>query len=307
MRGELEVARAHLRSALHWAPKVTRKTGRTPSAVVYEIQFLTIAADIEWAARDYNASTAAAERGLAIARAHQERRPQPPLLTLLGGLASDLADWPRAYEAFETACAVAHELGNVSGEADALLKRAEAAFAAGQADSALALLDQAITLNHRGGSRRGLARSQFLRARVLSECGGVARQEGHDDAAAVFALALQTFQQMQSEPDVCVVLAFLAEHHRRRGALDEALRAAQDVMARLARGVSLTGTGQGELARLNCQRVLAACGDARAAPLMATLRAEMQATLDRFADASVRERFVAAAPWRREIQSARTG
>ena len=72
-------------------------------------------------------------------------------------------------------------------------------------------------------------------------------------------------------------------------------------MAQLERSISLAGTGESELARLHCQRVLAAFGDVRAGPLMASLREEMQATAARFADAAMRERFLDAAPWRREI------
>jgi hypothetical protein len=109
---------------------------------------------------------------------------------------------------------------------------------------------------------------------------------------------------MHAEPDVCVVQAFLAEHHRQRGELGSAQRLAADVLTRLERGISLAGTEQGDLARLCCYRVLAASGDARAGPLLAALQSELRTALARFADPATRERFLDAAPWRREIMAA---
>jgi hypothetical protein len=129
-----------------------------------------------------------------------------------------------------------------------------------------------------------------------------------DEAATheAFATALRMFDQMDAEPDVCTVQAFLAEHHRQRGELGAAQRLAADVLTRLERDISLAGTEQGDLARLCCHRVLAASGDARAGPLMATLQSELQAALARFADPATGERFLDAVPWRREIMSAQS-
>ncbi len=185
----------------------------------------------------------------------------------------------------------------MTGEAAALLSLAGASFAAGQVQAALAQVDRTIEVHERGGQRRGLAQGHLLRARVLSALG--------DEAAThkAFATALLMFDQMHAEPDVCTAQAFLAEHHRQRGELGAAQRLVADVLTRLERGVSLAGTEQSDLARLCCQRVLAASGDARAAPLMTALQSELRAALARFADPAMGERFLDAAPWRREIMA----
>lgn len=297
-RGELDVARSHVQKGLGWARQVTEPTTHDYWVVVtHEIQLLTIAATIEWAAHDYTAAAAAAEHGLALARSTGERRPQYPLLNLLGSLALELGDWPEALRLYESALALSHEIGQVTGEAAALLSLAGASFAAGQVQAALAQVDRTIEVHERGGQRRGLAQGHLLRARVLSALG--------DEAAThkAFATALLMFDQMHAEPDVCTAQAFLAEHHRQRGELGAAQRLVADVLTRLERGVSLAGTEQSDLARLCCQRVLAASGDARAAPLMTALQSELRAALARFADPAMGERFLDAAPWRREIMA----
>ncbi len=296
-RGELDVARSHVNKGLDWARQIPESTERGYTGQIYEIQSLTVAADIERSAHDYTAAAAAAEQALALARSAGERRPQNPLLNLLGQLALELGDWPEALRLFESARALSHEMGQVTGEAAALQNLAAASFAAEQVQAALAQVDRAIEVHQRGGQRRTLAQGHLLRARVLSALG--------DDAAhQAFATALLMFDQMHAEPDVCTVQAFLAEHHRQRGELGAARRLVADVLMRLERGVSLAGTEQGDLARLCCQRVLAADGDERAGPLMAALQCELQGALARFADPATRERFLDAAPWRREIMGA---
>ena len=299
-RGELDVARSYVQQGLRWARQMPEATVRDYRLLIHEIQLLTIAADIEWRAHDYGAAASAAEQGLELARSIGERRPQNPLLNLLGDLALDLGDWPEALRIFEAARALSHEIGQISGEANALEKLAGTSFAAGQLQTALAQIDRAIDLHERGGVQRRLARSHLLRARVLSVLG--------DEAAALeaFASALRVFERMHAEPDVWTVQAFKAEHHRQRGELGAAQRLVDDVLTRLERGVSLAGTEQGDLARLCCQRVLAAGGDARAGQLMTALKNELQAAVGRFADPATRERFLDAAPWRREIMSAQS-
>ena len=148
---------------------------------------------------------------------------------------------------------------------------------------------------------RPKAQCLLLRARVLSSLRGA----DATDIADAYRMAIEAYEKMRSEPNVCVVQAAFADHLRQRGELAPAKRLVDGVMAHLEHGMSLAGTGDGELARLQCQRVLAAAEDVRAAPLLASLQEEMSAIVARFADIAMRERFLDAAPWRREILATR--
>jgi class 3 adenylate cyclase/tetratricopeptide (TPR) repeat protein len=297
-RGEIEEARGHLKTALDWVPRIAgERYRRNRRPAVFEIQFLTISSHIEEVANNWDAAIATAQRALDKAIAIHDRQTESMLHLMVGNFVNDLGDHERASESYEAARSAAHTIGHVGREADAMRALAKVSLARGNWAAALRQIDLAIATHERSGLQRAKAQCLLWRGRVLSATPGA------DAAVTIEALekAIAAYESLRSEADVCVAQAFLADFLWRRGEFVPARALVSRVMMQVDRGLLLTAANYADVARLHLQRVLAADGDARAGPMLASLREDIKATLAGMADPAMRERFLDAAPWRREV------
>ena len=182
---------------------------------------------------------------------------------------------------------LARETGNRSVEASMHHTLAELLAAQGEPAAALESAQAGLLIMREIGDRR-------QEAETLTTCGDAAQALGQWHAAvAHFSAARDLFDQIDMPYWAQMPAAGLAAAWLAAGDGAAALAEVEAILARLDAGV---GAADRSGVLLDCYRVLAAVGDARADALLVSAHAELQQTLGQIDDAAQREAFVSRAP-----------
>jgi len=143
-----------------------------------------------------------------------------------------------------------------------------------------------------------------LETLALFALGNAELARGHYPAAkSAFERAQRVTLAIGSSMELNAV-AGLARVAMAEGDLALAMTHVESVLARTAETRTLTNTESPHLIRLVCYQVLAHAGDRRAAAVLATAHAELQAEAAAIADSALRESFLTEIPEQREIVAA---
>ena len=97
------------------------------------------------------------QQGLAILQSLNVPREVAPILSVLGVIAEMQGDYVTAREWQEQSRTIYHEIGEVGGEANGLLRLGNVAYTLGKFDEARRYYGQSLLLRERTGDRRGIA------------------------------------------------------------------------------------------------------------------------------------------------------
>jgi tetratricopeptide (TPR) repeat protein len=273
--------------------------------------------------------------GLAIARAAGDRNVQGYLHSNLGNTSMEGGDPGGAIAPYERAVAIFREIGDRSGLAGTLGNQATLLLTLGQPQRARVLIEENLRLCLEIGNRGAETSARATLAQALLTLGEPAAAREMAQAALGLARAIiDPFFEAQS-------LACLGDAHVALGewpAARELLAAARDrcdaiemrhkamePISGLARVALATGDRAGALdqvelilarqsagtgwdgdfaVRLVCWRVLAGCGDARAAAILASACADLRARAERINDPLLHQSFLAEVPAHRDLLAA---
>ena len=213
-------------------------------------------------------------------------------------IASVLGDFALSEVHHRQALALGRQAGWRLTEASAHFNLGQCALERGDIAAALACADAAFELARQIEERTIMARSFLLRADASEAAGDVSA------ALVAFEEARTRFEAIDAAPHVAIKSALIAEHCRLAGDLTRAAVEVSRVLDALAGGMSLDGTGEEMRVRHLCVKVLRATDDARAAPQLEALHADLQATAARIADAATRLAFLDNVQAHREIVAA---
>jgi tetratricopeptide (TPR) repeat protein len=246
---------------------------------------------------DVVASLEMSRQDLLICRELGNRHDETASLCNLGNCWLELGECTQARCNLDEGLRLARAVGRITVEPYALIGLSRLAL--WQGDDALALahaqlaVDTAIAVQDRLVGATGLfylgdaemalgrheaARAAFERARAVAMAIGVGN---HYDAEAGLARAA------------------LAQ-----GDMAGAMQAVDGLLGHLASGGTLAGTSWPVLIRLSCYHVLARAGDPRAAEVLASAHAELQARAAAITDTALRHGFLNNVPEHREIVAA---
>lgn len=180
--------------------------------------------------------------------------------------------------------------GSRRGEAIVLEDIALAEFALGQTEQALQTMSLALSIAREIGLRSTEGSTQLHRGLILTALGQHAQAQQALDAAGAIATELG---ESLTVLEVQAARAELLLAGSGPDAAGQALVVVQGLLQTLMQEPS-NSTGPCLPLRLHgsCHRVLAACGDARAAALLARARAELRLRSERIADTTTRREFL---------------
>jgi tetratricopeptide (TPR) repeat protein len=269
-----------------------------PGDDMYEIALRLVAASLHVNAFDYDRARELLleARELAAPRPHQRR-----LLCSchegLARLALDLLD-ESAAEHIEAAAVVALEIGQAVILAIMPLMRGRLAFAAGDHERAVRLMEQSCAMHEAiGGRLHGADTMQFL-GRALVE------MKRPSEARAAFERALEGHAAIGATADASADRVLIADTWCRDG---ESARAVELVEAELpaieALG-ALDPSAAGIAARAAVWRVFEAVGDMRAARQLDAAMTDLRRRTEKIRDPVARQRLLDGVPLYRELAAA---
>ena len=286
---------------------------------------------------DAAAGKALALDGLAAARAQGLRLVEARYLNALSVMASLLDDLVLGLEVARQSVVIERELGNPRNQAKMLCNLGSSLRCCGERAEARSCLELGLQLLREAGDRAA-------ESYALSELAALALWEGdaaqalrHAQAALAIAVGAQNreiecFVQLElGDAELALghceaaqaafvrsdAVAQAIDHHywhdaaagQARVALAQgdvagAMLLLHSVLAHQAAGGTLVGTASSALILLTCHRVLARAGDPRAAAVLASAHAELQARAASITDANLRESFLANIPEHRDVVAA---
>ena len=187
-------------------------------------------------------------------------------------------------------------MGNRASEAAPLSTLAKLALWQGDLAMALTHANAALAIST-------AVQDRFLCANALCTIGAAELGLGHDGAAAGAFERAQALGEAIGHGIRFEAAAGLARVALARGDVGGALASVDRLLAHMAGGASLAGTDTLEV-RLTCHQVLARAADARAAAVLATAHAELQARAATITDPALRHSFVNGVPVHRQIIAA---
>lgn len=251
---------------------------------------------------DLPAAIAAFESGLQMVRAAGNRDDEGIRLSNLGSCCSRLGDYAAARRHLDDALQVARLTGQRATEALVLLNVASAAHLAGDDPGALAYANAALDAAVETGQPDLEAYSRMVAGHAELGLGRL------DAAAEAYARSRDLLQALPLRPQQALdPVSGLARVALAGGRLGEALAHVEPLLAHLAAGGSFDGAEEPLLLPLTCYQVLRAAGDPRAAGVLATAMAELQAQAARIGDARARRGFLEQVPHHRELCAAWAG
>ena len=225
---------------------------------------------------------------------------QPGLqLNAMQGLAStdaDLCLWESSAAWATRMHDLAHTIGSVPLVAAALWHQAYAAKSMGQHAESIPLYVKVVALSRSCGDPR-------KEAIALQRLGIAHRTLGHaSDAWQCLSQSHALHQTLDDALEACITTGHAAWCELDLGLHDVALSGVSGLLERLA--ICALPAHETIEPRWACQHVLQALGDARAAPMLEQLFADVQASAAEVTDAAYRDRLTQASPVYRDIVAA---
>lgn len=289
----------------------------------------------------FEEATSAAAHALRLARAAGRPRIEASTLNQLGMMAFDRGDIDAAISHYQAALALHRAVGHVSNEGGTLCNLAFAALAVGDYDSAQAQFEQSAALCERVGQRQNRAiidinlgivallqgRPQLAAQhaqRALATLSTLGDRWAEAAALRVAGQAALQLGQLQAARDRCTqsrdlfdalkmenlaleAIAALAEEALARQDTAAALEHADEVLARLGRGVGIEGTDEPMRIHWATWRALRAAADPRASSVLAEARRELLTRAGRLLSPVQRQNFLQRVACHRELLAASGG
>ena len=287
-------AARHLEIGLAWAGRIESEITRMET----EGQLLTLSGMVSMHLTRLDEARGTLEAVLSRGETLGKPRLQLGALDNLAVVASSLGRWDEAAAWGERARALAQSIGSRSGVALAQLRLARAAEALGDLATARQWHEQNLPVFRAIGDRR-------QEAVALRHLGALHLQGGDAQAASpCCAQALTLHRSLDETIEACDVAASAALCQIRLGQTEAALSTVNTLLVRLSCDLAERPAHETIAMRWNCQQVLDALGDARAATLLEQLHADVQARATELTDAADRERLIQALPVFRAIAAA---
>jgi len=287
-------ASRHIETGLPWAGRIEAEKIRAET----ESQLLTLAGMVAMLLCRLEEARATLTAVLSRGEALGKPRLQLGALDNLALVASDLGRWDEAVAWAERMRALAQSIGAQSGVALAQWRLAMAAEAQGDDAAAMRWHEQSLAIHRATGNRR-------VEAVLLRHHGVLQLRLGDAHAALQCCAQAQALHQTLDETlQACEVIALAALCEVRLGRHDAGLSAVNSLLDRLAGDLVERPAHETIDMRWDCQQVLDALSDARAAILLEQLHADVQARAIELTDAADRERLIQALPVFRNIVAA---
>ena len=278
-----------LESGLQWARKIEAADQRAE----IEAKLLTLSGIVSVGLCRFDEARRTLTEVLALGETLGLPRLQLGAMDNLAMVASFLGHWDEAMAWGERMSPLAQATGAAPDMAGALLRQAQAAGSKGENTKAIRLHEQNLLIVRGTGNRRQEAVTlRFLGASHLAQ--GDARS-----AAAWYAQAQAVYAVFDEPVEACDSAAEAAFCELRLDHSEAALAMVNTLLQRLDGDLARFPSHETIDMRWNCQQVLAAVGDARAAPMLQQLFADVQAHATLVTDAADRDRLIQAMPvWR---------
>lgn len=293
-RQDYPVAARHVETALQWAGRIEAERSRVETeAQVFTLSgmILMLTCRLDEARGKFAAVMARGEL-LGLPRL------QLGALDNLAHLACSLGRWDEAAAWGERARLLADSIGARANAAVAQLRLARAAESLGDTATAMHWHAQSLLLYRALGDTRMVA-LQLRHLGALHLQGGAVQAAWQDLAEA------QALQQTLNETvESCELAAWVALCQMRLGHADAALSTVNKLLERLDGELVERAAHETIDMRWTGQQVLQALADARAAPLLEQLFADVQLRTDELTDAADRDRLIQALPVFRGIVAA---
>ena len=296
-RQDFASASRHLEIGLPWAGKIEAEHARAET----EAKLLTVSGMVSMLtcrleeARD--TLMAVLSRGEALGKP----RLQLGAFANLAGLAEQLGRWGEVATWGERMRTLALAIGSPKDVAGGQMRLAFAATALGDSAAAICWHEQNLVIHRSIGNRR-------MEAIALRYLGDLHLDQGDAQAALQCGLQAQALFPSLEEPlEACNVASTLAQCAVHLGQPDVALARLNTTLDRLQGDLADWHVIQTIAVRWRCQQVMVTLDDARAAPLLDQLFADVQAHAALFTGAADRDRLIQAQPVWRAIVAARGG
>ncbi len=208
-----------------------------------------------------------------------------------------LGDYLRARRDLEEGLRLTRGVGDRAMECVPLLNLTQLELRHGDAPLALAYAQAALTIAIEVQNPEAEARAQCASGHAELALGRHAAAAMAFERAYAVAVEADTETQLDST-------AGLARLALAQGDVAVAMQAVERLLAHESGGGTLEGTEGPRLIRLACHQVLERAGDVRAADVLATAHAELQALADAISDGALRQSFLNDIPEHRAIGAA---
>ena len=248
---------------------------------------------------DHGAAIGLYEQALAKHRELGHRINEGGTLSNLGYAALMLGDYDAASAKFDAARDLFARIGHRQNEAITLINLGIARLNRGLPADALSLGRQALSMLH-------ASRGRWAQGAALRLLGQAALSLSDlDTAGAHFEAALTLFEELQSPHLALEAAAGLAAVALACGDLASAQNRTEQILDRLASGVSLEGTEEPMRVHLICYQVLVATSDPRSALVLDSACQILDACAKRISDPARRHTFLQQVPHHRDLVAAR--
>ena len=276
---------------LPWAGSIQSEDVRTET----EAQLLTLSGMVSMLLSRLDKArvtlTAVLSRGESLGRP----RLQLGAMNNLALVSAYLGRWDEVAVWGERIRALAQAIGSRADVAGGQLCLARAAESLGDAAAATGWHEQNLVIHRATGNRR-------MEAITLRFLGSLQLVQGDAQAAMQCCAESQALHQALDEArEACEVAAIAALCTIRLGQPAVALATVNATLERLQRELAACPANETIEPRWTCHQVLVALGDARAAPMLDQLHADVQARAAELTDAADRERLIQALPVFRAI------
>ncbi|WP_457418802.1 ATP-binding protein [Roseateles sp. P5_E7] len=287
-------AMRHLDIGLPWAGRIEAEHLRAET----EGQLLTVSAMVSTALGHVDNARLALTAVLSRGEALSHPRLQLGALSGLAIAAGDLGRWDESITLAERMRMLAESVGATNSVATAQTYLAVAANSLGDFATAMHWLEQGLTLYRAIGNR-------LYEATTLRYLCAWHLQQGDAHAALQWCAQAQAVHQTLDESlEACVASAYAALCEMRLGRAEAAMGSVGLLLARLNGDMADRPAFETLLLRWLCHQALEAAGDARAAPLLAQLHADVLARANEITDAADCGRLIQALPVFRGVVAA---
>jgi tetratricopeptide (TPR) repeat protein len=277
-----------------WAGRIEDETARAET----EAKLLTLSGMVALLTSRFEAAHAALTAVLARGAALGTPRLQLGALDNLGAVSNFLGRWDESVDWGERGLALARSVGSPHGIGLAQLRLGQAAQGRGETAAAIEWHERNLAIFETIGNRR----MQAITRRFLA---GLHLARGEPAVALQrCAESLVLFEDLKEPLEACEVMATSALCEVRLGRPEAARAAVNRALQMLNDELAAYPAHETVDHRWACQQTLEALDDARAAPLLEQLHADVQARAVAITDEADRERLIQALPTFRLIVAA---